>query len=134
MKVSLKMLKLYCYESWGCIIETIARYANLYDRKILSLSRFSLNFEVNFQHVSGGPQALNYFKQHVSSSSPQPLGTPGFKKCAVCRIRILLQPLLTNFYSGCFGSFSESWITKVFRLVVLQICYAGYVVVYFLHR
>ena len=92
-----------------------------------------MNFEVNFQHVSGGPQALNYFKQHVSSSSPQLLGTPGYKKCAVCRIRILLQQCLANFYSGRFGSFSESWIPKVFRLVVLQICYAGYVVVYFLH-
>ena len=117
----------------GLYIEKIVRYAILYDREILSLSSFSLNFEVNFQHISGGPQALNYFKQHASSSSPQPLGTLGFKKCAVCRIRILLQQVSTNFYSGCFGSFSESWITKVFRLVALQICYAGYVVVYFLH-
>ena len=36
--VSLKMLKLYCYESWGCIIEMIVRYAILCDREILSLS------------------------------------------------------------------------------------------------
>ena len=61
MKVSLKMLKRYCYES---CYETMVRYAILYKKEILSLSWFSFNFEVNFHHISEGPQALNYFKEH----------------------------------------------------------------------
>ena len=57
MKVILKMLKLCCYESWGYIfiIETIVRYAIVYEKEILILSLFSFNFEVNFHHISFGP-------------------------------------------------------------------------------
>ena len=61
------------------------------EKEILSLSWFIFNFEVNFHHISTRPQALNYFNNIVSSSSPQPLGTLGLKKFAVCRITILLQ-------------------------------------------
>ena len=46
----------------GLYIETIVRYAILYEKEILSLSWFSFNFEVNFHNISAGPQALNYFK------------------------------------------------------------------------
>ena len=48
MKVSLKMLKLFCYESWGCILRRSpdtrhgklydCMTVRLYDREILSLS------------------------------------------------------------------------------------------------
>ena len=48
----------------GLYIKTIVRYAILYEKEILSLSWFSFNFEVNFNHISAGPQALNYLKQH----------------------------------------------------------------------
>ena len=98
----------------GLYIEKTVGYAILNDREILSLSGFSFNFEVNFQYISGGPQALNYFKQHVSSSSPQPLGTPGFKKCAVCRLefsynrfwQIFIRDVLVVFLSrGSLRSF-----------------------------
>ena len=67
----------------------------------------------------------------VSSSSLQPLGTPGFKKCAVCRIKMLLQQLLANFYLGSFDRFSKSWIAEVFCLAALQVCCAENIVVYF---
>ena len=74
----------------GLYVESIVGYAILYEKEILSLSGFFFNFELNFHHISAGPQALNYFNNIVSSSSPQPLGPLGLKNCIGCRIRILL--------------------------------------------
>ena len=63
-------------------------------------------------------------------------GGPGFQKCAVCRITIIIilffflrQPL-ANSLRDVLVVFFRSWITRVFRLVVVQICFAGYVVIY----
>ena len=117
------MLKLYCYESLGYILR----------RSSDTRSDMRRIFWVWADFPSTGPQALNYFKQHGLSFFSSATGTPGFKKCAACRFRILFHQLLANFRSGCFGSFSESRITEVFRLVALKICYVGHVIVYFLH-
>ena len=57
-----------CWSLFLCImglyIETIVRYAILYEKEILILSWFSFSFEVNFHHISAGSPALNYFKEH----------------------------------------------------------------------
>ena len=57
-------------------------------------------------------------------------GAPGFKICAVCRIIIFFATAVSKFSLGCSGSFSRIWITRVFRPVVVQICFAEHVVVY----
>ena len=68
MKVSRKMLKISLLWIMGLYVETIVRYAILYEKKILSLSWFFFNFEVNFHHISAGPQALNYFNNGLELS------------------------------------------------------------------
>ena len=104
--------------SWLLYIETIVRYAMLYEKEILSLSWFSFNFEVNFHHISAFPQSLNYFKNMVSFSSPQPLGTLGLKKCAACRIRILWHKLLANFIRDVFAVFLRRGSLRSFVLLL----------------
>ena len=121
VKVSLKMLKLYCYESRGCILSRSSD-TWAYERREFGISAyFSSTSKSICVKFPAAPKLQITSNNIVFSFSLQPLRTPGFKKCSSFKIEMLLLQPLANFYSGGFGGFSKSWLTTVFGLVALQV-------------
>ena len=94
VKVSLKMLKLYCYESRVCILSRSSDTRS-YERREFGISAYftstSKSICVKFP---AAPKLQITSNNIVFSFSLQPLRTLGFKKCSSFRIEMfLLQPL-----------------------------------------
>ena len=131
MQVSIKMLKPYCNDTRGCMLSRSSDTPSFFRWKFWIWADFASTLNWVFIIIPPGPKLQITSSSIVSSSSLQPLWTPGFKKCAVCGFKMFLQQRLINFYLGSFDKFFKSWIARVFCLAALQICCSRHIVVHF---